>query len=285
MAEISLSGKIALVTGASRGIGKGIALGLGEVGATVIVTGRTVLEGTAHSKLPGTVKATAKAVDKIGGRGIGIECDHTDDEQTRAVFARILREFGQLDVLVNNVWGGYEHFTDGTRFWEEGGFWDMPMSRWSKQFESGVRAHFVCSQLAVPMMIEKSKGLIVNISFWAAQQPGMGDPAYCAAKAADDAMARSMAHHLRKHNIAVVSLYPGLVRTESVLANEAHFDLSNSESPQYIGRAIAALARDERVMVHSGRILVAAQLGRDYGFTDIDGKQPRPVEPSPITQA
>ena len=268
-----------MVTGASRGIGKGIALGLGEAGATVVVTGRTISEGAAPSKLPGTVQATAEAVDQIGGTGIAVACDHADDDQTRAVFERIKRDCGALDILVNNVWGGYEHFTDGTPFWEERGFWDMPLTRWGKAFESGVRAHFVCSQLAVPMMLERGGGLIVNISFWAAQQPDMGDPAYCAAKAADDAMARSMAHHLRKHNIAAVSLYPGLVRTESVMANAQYFDLSNSESPQFIGRAISALACDDKLMEQSGKILVAAQLGLDYGFADIDGAQPRPFVP------
>jgi len=269
-----------LVTGASRGVGKGIALGLGEAGATVIVTGRTVIEGTASSKLPGTIQSTADEVSRIGGIGVAMSCDHTDDAQIRAVFEQIKRQYGRLDILVNNVWGGYEHFTDGTPFWTEQGFWEMPLSRWHKQFESGVRAHFICSQQAVPMMLNNGHGLIVNISFWAAQQPDMGDPAYCAAKAADDAMARSMAHHLRKHNIAVVSLYPGLVRTESVVANAQYFDMTNSESPQFVGRAVAALATDANIMAQSGKILVAAQLGLDYQFQDIDGKQPRPFDPN-----
>jgi dehydrogenase/reductase SDR family member 1 len=283
MSNTSLAGKIALVTGASRGIGKGIALGLAERGATVIITGRTLIEGSAPSKLPGTVQQTADQVNDIGGHGIAMACDHADDSQTLKVFEQIKRDYRRLDILVNNVWAGYEHFTDGTRFWEERGFWDMPLSRWHKQFDCGVRAHFVCSQQAVPIMMENGSGLIVNISFWAAQQSDMGDPAYCAAKAADDAMARSMAHHLSSHNIAVVSLYPGLVRTESVMANAQHFDLSNSESPQFVGRAVGALATDANVMRQSGKILVSAQVALDYEFTDIDGKQPRPFVPGQST--
>lgn len=275
----TLKGRVALVTGASRGIGKGIALGLGEAGATVYVTGRTLEEGTAASKLPGTVSATAEEVSALGGQGIALTCDHTDDAQTRKVFEQIQSDHGQLDILVNNVWAGYEHFTDGTPFWEERGFWDMPMDRWHKQFDAGVRAHFLCSQLAIPSMMDQGHGLIVNISFWAAQRPEMGDPAYCAAKAADDAMARSMAHHLKERNIAVVSLYPGLVRTESVMANAEHFDMSNTESPQFIGRAITALATDPQVMEQSGKILVAAQVAIDYGFIDIEGRQPTPFTP------
>jgi NAD(P)-dependent dehydrogenase (short-subunit alcohol dehydrogenase family) len=267
---------VALVTGASRGVGKGVALGLGEAGATVYVTGRTTVEGAAASKMPGTVAQTADEVTALGGRGIAVACDHCDDEQTRTVFAQIARKQGRLDVLVNNVWAGYEHFTDGSEFWLEKGFWDMPLERWDKMFRSGVRAHFACSALAAPVMIAQGSGLIVNISFFAAQRNDRG-VAYGVAKAADDRMAACMAHELRPHNVAAVSLYPGLVRTESVLANAAYFDMSNSESPQFIGRAVAALAADPEVMAKSGRALVAAALALEYGFTDVDGRQPRPL--------
>ncbi len=270
----SLRGKVALVTGASRGIGKGIALSLGQAGATVYITGRTVKEGEAAVDLPGTIHQTAEEVNQLGGTCIAIRCDHTRDKEVEALFERIGEEQKRLDILVNNVWGGYEHFNDGTEFWLEKGFWSAPLSRWDKMFQAGVRAHFVASVLAAPIMIAQQSGLIVNISFLAAQKNDQG-VAYSVAKAADDRMAMSMAHELRAHGVAAVSLYPGLVRTESVMRAAEYFDLSNSESPQFIGRAIAALANDPQLMSKSGQILVAATLAQEYGFTDIDGKQPR----------
>jgi NAD(P)-dependent dehydrogenase (short-subunit alcohol dehydrogenase family) len=272
----SLRGKVALVTGASRGVGKGIALGLGEAGATVYITGRTEKEGEAPSKMPGTVFQTAKEVDDLGGIGIAVTCDHRDDAQVRALFERIRSEQGRLDILVNNIWAGYEHFTDGTEFWKEKGFWDMPFERWDKMLQAGVRAHFVASALAAPLMIAQKSGLIVNTSFFAAQRVDRG-VAYSVAKNADDHMVACMAYELREHQVAVVSLYPGLVRTESVMANAQFFDMSNSESTQFIGRAVAALAADPMIMEKTGKVLVAAQLALDYGFTDVDGKQPRPI--------
>lgn len=269
-----LAGKVALVTGASRGVGRGIALGLGEAGATVYITGRTIEAGQSAARLPGTIQQTADEVTQLGGQGIALRCDHRDDEQVRAVFERIQSEQGRLDVLVNNVWGGYEHYSDGTKFWEETGFWSIPLTRWDAMFQAGVRAHYVASALAAPLMMARKSGLIVNISFFAAQRDDRG-VAYGVAKAATDRMAACMAHELREHQVAVVSLYPGLVRTESVL--QANFDLSNSESPQFIGRAVSALAADPDVMTRSGQVLVAAALALEYGFTDIDGKQPRPL--------
>lgn len=272
----NLSGKVALVTGASRGVGRGIAVGLGEAGATVYITGRTIQEGQAAVDLPGTIDETAQAVNQQGGRGIAIRCDHTDDAQVQAVIRTIEQEQGRLDILVNNVWGGYEHFNNGTEFWKETGFWTVPLSRWDAMFQAGVRAHYAASVLAAPMMIAQRSGLIVNISFFAAQRDDKG-AAYCAAKAADDQMARAMAHELRPHNVAVVSIYPGLVRTEGVMKAEKFFDLSNSESPQFTGRAVAALAGDSDIMDKTGQVLVAAGIALEYGFTDIDGKQPRPI--------
>jgi len=271
-----LTEQVALVTGASRGVGKGIALGLGEAGATVYVTGRTEQTGRAAVDLPGTIHETAAAVTQLGGRGIAVRCDHTDDDDVRALFGRIEAEQGGLDILVNNVWGGYEHFNDGTEFWHEKGFWTAPISRWDKSFRAGVRAHYVASVLAAPLIIGRGAGLIVNISFFAARRDDRG-VAYAAAKAADDRMAAAMAHELREHNVTVVSLYPGLVRTEGVLRAGDFFDLSNSESPQFLGRVIAALAADPRRMDKSGQVLVAAAVAQEYGVTDIDGKQPRPI--------
>ena len=271
-----LLGKVALVTGASRGVGKGIALGLGEAGATVYITGRTVEEGKAAVALPGTIHQTAAEVGRLGGTCIPLLCDHRSDEQVEAVFQRIRAEQNRLDILVNNVWGGYEHFNDGTPFWNETSFWTVPLSRWDAMFQAGVRAHYAASALAAPLMIARHAGLIVNISFFAAQRDDKG-VAYGVAKAASDRMAACMAHELREHNVAAVSLYPGLVRTEAVLKTAEYFDLSNSESPQFIGRAVAALAADPQVMHKSGRALVAAALALEYGFTDVDGKQPRPL--------
>src|SRR6185436_10010319 len=166
----SLAGQVALVTGASRGVGKGIALGLGEAGATVYITGRTVEEGRAAVNLPGTIYHTADEVTQLGGKGIAVPCDHRDDQQVDAVFQQIRAEQNRLDILVNNVWGGYEHFFDGTEFWNEKGFWTMPLSRWDAMFQAGVRAHYVASVFAAPLMISQRSGLIVNISFFAAHR-------------------------------------------------------------------------------------------------------------------
>ena len=270
----SLEGQVALVTGASRGVGKGVALGLGEAGATVYITGRTTEEGKAAVSLPGTIYQTAKEVCELGGTCIAIRCDHVDDDQVRDLFQRIYAEQNRLDILVNNVWGGYEFYNDGTEFWNETGFWTAPLSRWDKSFQAGVRAHYVASVLAAPIMITRRSGLIVNTSFFVAQRNDRG-VAYGVAKAADDRMVACMAHELREYNVAVVSLYPGLVRTESVMKSAQYFDLSNSESPQFIGRAVAALASDPNIMGKSGQVLVAAAVALEYGFRDVDGKQPR----------
>ncbi|MBX2999049.1 MAG: SDR family NAD(P)-dependent oxidoreductase [Caldilineaceae bacterium] len=277
----TLTGKVALVTGASRGVGRGIAQGLGEAGAVVYVTGRTTEEGHAAVTLPGTIHQTAEEVSQLGGVGIAVRCDHTRDEEVERLFQRIAAEQGRLDILVNNVWGGYEFFNDGTEFWTEKGFWTAPLSRWDKSFQAGVRAHYVAAVMAAPMMIAQGSGLIVNVSFFAAQRDDRG-VIYGVAKAADDRMAACMAHELREHQVAVVSLYPGLVRTEGVLKAADFFDLSNSESPQFIGRAVAALATDAHIMAKSGQILVAAAVAQEYGFSDVDGKQPRPLSVAEI---
>ena len=272
----ALSGKVAVVTGASRGVGKGIALGLGESGATVYVTGRTVKNKTDAGKLGGTVSATAEAVTAIGGKGVGIQCDHSDDAQTEAAFQRIAKESKKIDILVNNAWAGYENMREGSRFTYFKPFWEQPFWRWNAMFVAGVRAAYISSACAARMMTKKKSGLIVNISFWSAQVY-MNNTQYGVSKAAVDKMSEYMAHELKKFNVAVVSLYPGLVRTESVLKNAKYFDMSNSESPQFIGRVIAALAADPEIMKKSGKVLVAAQEALEYGVQDIDGKQPRPL--------
>ena len=271
----SLEGKIALVTGASRGVGKGIALGLGEAGATVYITGRTVKEGTDARGLPGTIQQTAVEIKNLGGKCIPIRCDHRNDKEVEAVFQRIREEQNRLDILVNNVWGGHEQYHDVTEFMDRSDFWSIPVSRWDDMFQAGVRAHYVASTLAAPLMIERKFGLIVNISFVVALRNDQG-VANCVAKAADDRMAACMAYELRPYNVAVVSLYPGgLVRTEWVMRTAKDWgDLTGSESPQLTGRAVAALAADPKIMEKTGKILIVAGLAQEYGFTDIDGVQP-----------
>lgn len=255
----TLQSKAALITGASRGVGKGIALELARAGASVYITGRS----------PGDMKY-------IDGIGQAIVCDHRDDSQVESVFEQIGREQQRLDILVNNVWGGYENMMENGEFTWSCPFWEQPLWRWDAMFAAGVRAHYAASRLAARMMVAQRSGLIVNISFWSAQKH-VGNTAYGVAKAATDKLTADMAHELREQGVAVVSLYPGLVRTEKVMEAAAWLDLSNSESPEFIGRAVSALAQDPDVMKKSGQVLVAAALGEEYGFTDIDGKRPRPL--------
>jgi dehydrogenase/reductase SDR family member 1 len=191
------------------------------------------------------------------------------------VFRQIDERHGRIDILVNVAWGGYERMVEDGRFTWAAPFWEQPLWRWEAMVSAGVRAAFVASQQAARRMAPAGRGLIVHISSWAAQKYG-GNVIYGLAKAATDRMAADMAHQLRAHGVTVVALYPGLVRTEAVLAAGV-FDLSGSESPEFIGRAVAALARDPDVFRRSGSVLVAAALAADYDFTDIDGGRPRPL--------
>jgi dehydrogenase/reductase SDR family protein 1 len=271
---LSLASKVAVVTGASRGVGRGIALGLGEAGATVYVTGRSVRGHTTDSAVAGNIDDTAEEVTKLGGVGVPVRCDHRDDAQVAALFQRVAETSGRLDVLVNSVWGGYVNMVeDGTFTWEQP-FWRQPLWRWDAMFDSGVRACYVASHLAAKVMVGKGSGLIVALSQWAGQKY-KGNVIYGAAKIATDRMISDMAHELRPHGIAAVSLYPGMVRTERVMQFAEYLDLSNSESPQFLGRAVAALAADPAVVEKSGQVLVAAKLAEEYGFTDVDGRKPR----------
>lgn len=265
--------RVALVTGASRGVGKGIAIGLGESGATVYVTGRSVQE---RPERPGTIHATARAVDEAGGKGVPVCCDHTSEEDVRRLFGQIERDHGRLDILVNNAWGGYENMLEDGVYTYDNAFWEQPLWRWDAMFTSGVRCAYLANQCAAPLMIREKRGLIVNISYWAAQTY-LNNVAYGVAKAATDRLSLDMSQELRQHSVAVISLYPGLVRTESVLAAAEFFNLANSESAQFIGRVVDALASAPRLLDKSGQALVAAAEARELHVTDIDGNQPVPL--------
>jgi len=199
------------------------------------------------------------------------------DEETAAAFERIA-EAGAPDVLVNCAWGGYERMVEDGVFTWPLPFWEQPAHRWTSMLDAGVRAAFVAGSHAARLMAPRRRGLIVNIGFWAAQKH-LGNVIYGVSKAATDKMTADMAHELRPHGVAVVSLYPGLVRTEAVMAAAAGgwLDLSNSESPEFIGRVVAALANRPSIMESSGKVLVAAAVAEELGVRDIDGKQPRPL--------
>jgi dehydrogenase/reductase SDR family protein 1 len=251
---------VALVTGASRGVGRGAAIGLAAAGFTVIATGRSI----DSSDLPPSV--------------VRIQCDHCLDSNTARVFQRIAELGKGLDILVNSAWGGYERMVENGQFTWGLPFWQQPWHRWSSMMDAGVRAAFFTSAQAAQMMVARRRGLIVNISFWAAQKY-VGNAIYGIAKAATDKMSSDMAHELRASGVAVVSLYPGLVRTESVMeaAHGGWLDISNSESPEFIGRVIAGLNGDPRLMERSGQVVVAAQLAQELNVRDIDGRQPVPL--------
>jgi len=256
-ANLSSEGCVALVTGASRGVGRGVAAELADRGAAVYATGRTI----ADAEFPAAV--------------VRVPCDHTKDEDVAGVFRQVQEQHGRLDILVNSAWGGYEGMVENGRFTWPLPFWEQPAWRWEKMMDAGVRALFTASQAAARMMVPAGRGLIVNVSSWAAQKY-IGNVVYGVAKAATDKLTADMAHELRQHGVAAVALYPGLVRTEAVLGAGV-FDLSNSESPRFIGRAVAALWNDAGLMDRSGQVVVASALARELGFEDEDGRTPRPL--------
>lgn len=249
---------VALVTGASRGVGRGIAIALHDAGYRVYATSRTV----ATADLPAAI--------------VRVPCDHTCDAETAIAFERVAAETGGLDLLVNSAWGGYEQMIENGAFTWAAPFWEQPAHRWSNMFDTGVRAAFFASAHAARLMVPRRAGLIVNISFWAAQKHA-GNAIYGASKAAVDKLSADMAHELRTHGVSVVSLYPGLVRTELVMAAAAWLDLSNSESPEFQGRVISALAADPKLPTRSGQVLVSATLAQEYGIADVDGRHPIPL--------
>lgn len=268
---MKLDGKVAVVTGASRGIGKGIARELGRAGATVVVTGRSVEPG---HRLGGTIGETARLVDELGGHGIARQVDHSDDQQVGALIRGVYDELGRIDLLVNNVFHVPEARTPGEQPF--GPFWQAPLWTWDAMIAVGLRSHYVASWFAAPYMVKARSGLIVNISSWGGKH-FFGSVAYCVGKTGVDRLAATMAENLRDHQVAAVSLYPGTVRTERMLeaaTKHKSFDLTQAESPELTGKAVVALAADPQVMQHTGKVLVVAQLARDYGFTEDDGTLP-----------
>jgi NAD(P)-dependent dehydrogenase (short-subunit alcohol dehydrogenase family) len=252
--------RVALVTGASRGVGRGVAIGLAEAGFRVYATGRSV-----------------HAADLPSGI-VRIPCDHLLDGETDAAFARVTAEAGSLDVLVNAAWGGYEKMVEHGRFTWQLPFWEQPLYRWTGMLDAGLRAAFVASAHAARLMVPRRGGLIVNLGYWAARKY-MANVIYGVAKAATDKMTADMAHELLPHSVAVISLYPGLVRTEAVMtaAKQGWLDISNSESPEFIGRVITALARDPALLERTGKVAIAAEIAAELGVMDVDGRQPAPL--------
>jgi NAD(P)-dependent dehydrogenase (short-subunit alcohol dehydrogenase family) len=267
----SLTGRVAVVTGASRGIGKGIALALGAEGATVYVTGRTVAKGS--YSLPGTVGETAAEVTHRGGKGIAVKVDHAKDAEVQALFEQVAAEQGRLDILVNNAFSLPEDLTEPRPFWEK------PLSNW-EMIEVGVRSNFVAAWHAAKIMLPQKSGLIVAISGYVGVTYTYG-VVFGTCKSAVDRMARDMAIELQPHNIASLSLWQGLTFTERALRNlemnpaMKKLTVTNPAigcNPEFPGRVIAALATDPAVMQRSGGTFITAEVAQEYGITDVDGK-------------
>jgi dehydrogenase/reductase SDR family protein 1 len=264
-----LSERVAIVTGASRGIGKGCALELGALGATVYVTGRSTRKG-AHP-LGGTVAETAAAVTAAGGRGIAVACDHRDDAQVKRLFKQVETEHGRLDVLVNNAFLIPKELTSGKPFWE------VPLSNWDDMIDVGTRSAYVASHFAAKLMAPAKRGLIANISSSGAREYAW-HVAYGVGKCALDRLTADCAHELRPYGVAVVSLWPGLVLTERLQGARTampKLDFAGAESQRFTGRAVAALASDPDAMRWSGRAIPSREVADAYGFTDVDGSLPK----------
>lgn len=279
-----LDGKVALVTGASRGLGKGIAIGLGEAGATVYITGRSFSE--AKDAVGGSLQETQLEVEKAGGKCIAIAVDHGDDAQVRSLFERIENEQqGRLDLLVNNVFGGVRALG------ELGGkpFWEAEPELWDRVNDVGLRSHYVAGVLAARLMVKRREGLICTIASWGGLSYIFG-AAYGSGKSACDRLAADFATELKPYNVASVSVWPGIVGTEQILRVVGEMDAENStsdsaqirsmrdrynwETPLLTGRAIAALAADADIMKRTGRVQIVAELAKKYGLTDKDGDRP-----------
>ncbi|HEX6350500.1 MAG TPA: SDR family NAD(P)-dependent oxidoreductase [Candidatus Dormibacteraeota bacterium] len=257
-ARPQLSGRVAVVTGSSRGVGRGIARVLGECGATVYVTGRS--EG---------VEKVAAEVTELGGHGIPARTDHTDPAQVAALFERL----ESLDLLVANAWGGYQH-DDGVAFGSP--FWEQPFERWDVMFRTGLRATYLAVRAAAPLLVRQKHGLIVLTAGWADPDRYLGSLPYDTVKLATARLVRTMAHELRPHRVQVVGVYPGFTRTEAVIeafAKEGREPPPETHSPEFVGRAVAWLLADPEGARWSGTGAQAADYARRYGFTDVDGRE------------
>lgn len=265
----ALTGKVAVVTGASRGIGRGIALALADEGATVYVTGRTVTPGSAP--LPGTVGETAAEVDQRGGKGIAVQVDHADDAQVAALFDQVKREQGRLDLLVNNAIAIPASMTDRVPFWEK------PIANW-EMADVGLRSNFTAAWHAAHIMAPQKSGLIVALSGYVGVTYTY-DVIFGTVKSATDRMARDMAIELKPHNVASLSLWQGFTYTERATENlktvpgmANQLNSAVGSSVEFPGRVIAALAKDPQVMARSGGTFINAELAQEYGVTDVDGR-------------
>jgi NAD(P)-dependent dehydrogenase (short-subunit alcohol dehydrogenase family) len=262
---------VALVTGASRGAGRGIAIALGSHGCTVYLTGRS--EKVGDASLPGTIHETAQAVTDAGGRGIAVRADHRDDGQVKSVFEQIEREQGRLDILVNNACALHDQLTS------PGHFWEKPMEIVG-MLDVGLRSSFVASYYGAPMMVKQRKGLIIFTSASGSVHYVFG-PVYGAHKSGMDKFAADMAVDLRDYNVAAISIWMGALLTERlkmIIASDparfGHLE-GTTETPEFTGHVIWAIYNDPELMRVSGKTLIGAELGVQYGIRDRDGKQPK----------
>jgi NAD(P)-dependent dehydrogenase (short-subunit alcohol dehydrogenase family) len=275
----SITGKVAVVTGASRGAGRGIASVLGEAGAIVYVTGRSVRGSLTKPELAGTtIEDTAELVTARGGKGIPVRVDHTVDTEIASLFERVRRDHGRLDLLVNNAWGGYEdyahHGGDASVF--DSVFWEQPIERWDKMWTAGVRATLATTKAALPLMFSQQKGIIINTTLEI--DPTFYDAAlyYRTAKLAINYLTFGMAHDLHQRGgfpIAVIGLALGWMRTEAVMQNfrqglRRAEELAQTNSIEFGGRAVVALATDPDILQKTGKIFRVRDLAQEYGFTD-----------------
>jgi NAD(P)-dependent dehydrogenase (short-subunit alcohol dehydrogenase family) len=266
---MKLTGTIVVVTGASRGIGKGVALALGSQGATVYITGRTQAPGE-HS-LPGTISETAATITAAGGVGIAVACDHADDDQVKALFEQIASEQGHIDILVNNVTALAPDILNPPPFWTKSlGLAD--------EIIVGLRSAYVSSYYAAPLLLQSKKALIANISYYGAVSYHL-DPAYGATKAGLDKMTWDMAQDFKTYGVAVVSIWPGHTATEKAVSLISQIPggrerIESLETPQFTGRVIEALYGDPDLMKKSGQVVIGAEAAIDYSFTDLNGNQP-----------
>jgi NAD(P)-dependent dehydrogenase (short-subunit alcohol dehydrogenase family) len=274
-----LSTRVALVAGGTRGAGRGIAVELGAAGATVYVTGRTTEASASPMGRPETIEETARLVDAAGGTGIAVRVDHSRPEEVRLLTDRIAAEQGSLDILVNDIWGG-----DPLAEWGVA-FWDHELANGIALLRGAVETHLVTSWHAVPLMIGKPGGLVVEVTDGVGTRY-RGSLFYDLAKASAIRLALAQGEELRSHGIAAVAVSPGFLRSEAMLdlfgvteatwrdgiAKDPHFAFS--ETPRYLGRAVAALAADPDKMARTGTATATWELYGDYGFTDVDGTQP-----------